>query len=122
MRDANLDPDSQALLRRPVEARLAQYRTLKAQKDFAKLQNGQRDSKISEHTKKVLADQNKNDKVAELMKQYNTFYREAKYAEAEKYARLAKEIDPDNPVVEGDRKSTRLNSSHIQKSRMPSSA
>ena len=27
-----------------------------------------------------------------------------------------------SPLVKGDRKSTRLNSSHIQKSRMPSSA
>ena len=30
--------------------------------------------------------------------------------------------EPNNPNEEGDRKSTRLNSSHIQKSRMPSSA
>ena len=31
-------------------------------------------------------------------------------------------IDELNPILRGDRKSTRLNSSHIQKSRMPSSA
>ena len=37
------------------------------------------------------------------------------------YARLVK-IDPEPLVARIDRKSTRLNSSHIQKSRMPSSA
>ena len=34
----------------------------------------------------------------------------------------AKEKEPEKPAAGSDRKSTRLNSSHIQKSRMPSSA
>ena len=32
------------------------------------------------------------------------------------------ELEPGQPLMVADRKSTRLNSSHIQKSRMPSSA
>ena len=36
--------------------------------------------------------------------------------------RPGEKVPVDGVVVEGDRKSTRLNSSHIQKSRMPSSA
>lgn len=38
-------------------------------------------------------------KVAELMHKYNACFREAKFTEAEKYARLAHAVDPDNPVV-----------------------
>src|SRR5262249_38747315 len=36
--DARLSPEKVALLRRPVEGRLAQFRTLKAQRDFEKEQ------------------------------------------------------------------------------------
>jgi type II secretory pathway component GspD/PulD (secretin) len=100
LRDSQLDPDRQALLRRPVEARLAQYRTLKAQKDFAKLQNGQRDATANAHTQREMAELKKQKDVSDLMKQYYSFFKEGKYAEAEKYARLAKEIDPDNPVID----------------------
>ena len=37
------------------------------------------------------------------------------------YASVYNNVDSDNEIIT-DRKSTRLNSSHIQKSRMPSSA
>jgi type II secretory pathway component GspD/PulD (secretin) len=47
----------------------------------------------------MLAEQSKEKKVAELMKQYNTFYAEGKYPEAERLAMQAHELDPDNPMA-----------------------
>ena len=61
----------------------------------------------------------------EMRGEYRLDYAKAKpnrFAGRIKNGAVAVILDPDVAAVFRDRKSTRLNSSHIQKSRMPSSA
>src|SRR5262249_54475700 len=97
LRESQLEPQQVTLLRRPVEARLQQFKTLKAQRDFEKLQANTKLQGDTNRAKIALAEENKQKKIAELMKQYNAFFKEAKYKEAEMYAMRAHELDPDNP-------------------------
>jgi type II secretory pathway component GspD/PulD (secretin) len=94
-----LDSDRVALLRRPVESRLMQFKTLKAQRDWetANLQN--ENSVKDSHAQRELVEENKKKKVAELMQAYNSFYKDGKYKEAEMYAMAAHEMDPDNSAA-----------------------
>lgn len=96
LRSTQLDPQRIAMLNRPVEARLAHFKTMKAQRDFARLQDDQGKKHGQIAGQKFLAEENKNKQLGELMKQYQTFYKEGKYREAEMYAMRALEIDPDN--------------------------
>jgi type II secretory pathway component GspD/PulD (secretin) len=94
--DARIDTEKVALVRRPVEVRLQTLKKLKAEKDFESEQVARRDSDRSKLTKLALADRQKQEQVADLMKQYRTFYKEGKYKEAEFAAAKALEVDPDN--------------------------
>jgi type II secretory pathway component GspD/PulD (secretin) len=96
LREAQLEPDRLALLQRPVDARLQQFRTLKAQQAFEKLQSGKHESFDSIQTRTARLEQHKHEEMGELMKQYQAFYKEGKYEEAEMVARRAHEIDPDD--------------------------
>jgi type II secretory pathway component GspD/PulD (secretin)/tetratricopeptide (TPR) repeat protein len=99
LNDAQLELGQVALLKRQPEARLQQFKLLKAQRDFLNEQDGQVRRKQEEKTREVLYEESKEKKVAELMKQYNTFYAEGKYPEAERLAMQAHELDPDNPMA-----------------------
>jgi type II secretory pathway component GspD/PulD (secretin)/tetratricopeptide (TPR) repeat protein len=99
LNDAQLELGQVALLRRPVESRLQQFKLLKAQRDFIAEQDGVVKRSHEAKTREVLNEQNKEKKVAELMKQYNTFFQEGKYPEAERLAMQAHELDPDNPMA-----------------------
>ena len=99
LNDAQLDLGQVALLRRQPESRLQQFKLLKAQRDFAGEIDGKVHQKQEERTHQMLVEQSKEKKVAELMKQYNTFYAEGKYPEAERLAMQAHELDPDNPMA-----------------------
>lgn len=94
----DLDPGKMAFLRRPVESRLQHFKLMKAQKEMLAKDGGQKD-KINAIGQKQLADDNKQKKVAELMKQFNQNFKEGKYLEAESYAMRAHEMDPDNAMA-----------------------
>ncbi len=97
--DSGLDPDKTALLRRPVEAKLQQYQTLDAQK---KIKNATGDAaRLAKynHEQKSVAEENKHQRMKELMDKYNDLFKQAKYREAEMYAMQAQELDPDNPAA-----------------------
>lgn len=96
LRAAQLEPQRVAMLRRPVEARLEQFKTLKAQRDFEKLQVNQRNQHGVIVQGRQAAEDHKHKQLAELMKQYHTLFKEGKYREAEMYAMRAQELDPDN--------------------------
>ena len=66
--------------------------------DFEKLQAGKHDTAINNPAHVALQEQAKKEQMAELMKKFNTLFKEGKYKEAEMYAMRAKELDPDNPV------------------------
>ncbi len=97
--DTGLDGERTNLLRRPVESRLNQYKTLKAQKDFDSARTQARDGGHKAHGQKVLAEQNKQKRVQELMGQYNKLVVEAKWTEAEGLAMQALDLDPDNAII-----------------------
>ncbi|MSR30090.1 MAG: hypothetical protein EXR99_01165 [Gemmataceae bacterium] len=94
----DLDPGKMAFLRRPVESRLQHFKLLKAQKEMIARETGSKEKK-NLIGQKQLADDNKNKKVAELMKQFNQNFKEGKYLEAESYAMRAHELDSDNAMA-----------------------
>jgi type II secretory pathway component GspD/PulD (secretin) len=97
--NSGLDADSATLLRRPVETRMQQLRTVKHQRDFEKLQASETQSAKQHVTHAFLAEEEKKKQVSELMKQFNVLFKEAKYQEAEVAALKARELDPDNAIA-----------------------
>ena len=97
--DSQLEPNQVVLLRRQPEARLQQYKLLKEQRDFLSEQDGKVKLTHETRNREFLNEQNKEKKVAELMKQTGAFMAEGKYAEAEQLAMQAHELDPDNAIA-----------------------
>jgi type II secretory pathway component GspD/PulD (secretin) len=95
----DLDPNQIAQLRRPIESRRSQFALLKAQAEFK-----DRNTLAKDEANKVLGqiqanEENKQKKVAELMKKYSALLKEGKVEEAKRQALLAAELDPDNAVI-----------------------
>jgi type II secretory pathway component GspD/PulD (secretin) len=98
LRDAQLEPDRLALLQRPVDSRLQQFKTLKAQQDWEHLQAGQHDTFNRMQAQAAKAEDHKKKQIEDLMKQYHDYFKEGKYKEAEMAAMKAHELDPDDPA------------------------
>ena len=94
-----LEASKLAQLRRPVESRLQHFKLLKAQKEFLDKDSTAKEGKKNPIGQKMLAEENRNKKVAEQMKLFNTAFKEGKYLEAESYAMRAQELDPDNAMA-----------------------
>lgn len=98
--EAQLDPAKLDLLRRPIEKRWQEYRTLQAEAELA------RDAKIAQtggfrrEQLRLLQQQKKQEQVSELMKEYRELYQQGKYKEAKMVALKAKDIDPENVAVD----------------------
>ena len=97
--EQQLDPAQMSLLRRPVESRLEKFKILKIQEDMAAADAGNKDAVAKHAAEKITAQRNKEEKVAELMKQFNAHIKEGKYAEAQRDAAQAHELDPDNSAA-----------------------
>jgi type II secretory pathway component GspD/PulD (secretin) len=98
--EEQLDPAQLAMLRRPIDSRLQQFQLLKAQSDLANNRFDERSRGVKANIAKAKnAEQVKQKNVAQLMKQYNELFHDAKYPEAELVARRVKELDPDNPMA-----------------------
>jgi type II secretory pathway component GspD/PulD (secretin)/tetratricopeptide (TPR) repeat protein len=97
--DSGLDAEKLALLKRPVEARMQQLRTLKHQRDFEKMQASDTENAKQRISRGMLAEQEKKQQISQLMKQFDTSYKEGKYKEAEMYAMRARELDPDDAIA-----------------------
>jgi type II secretory pathway component GspD/PulD (secretin) len=96
LKGAQLESHRVALLRRPVESRLQNFKALKAQQDFETARSGDQKTFVELRERQVKAEQHKQQQIAEQMKLSNAAYKEGKYAEAETYASRAHELDPDN--------------------------
>ena len=96
---SGLEGSKVAQLRRPVESRLQHFKLLKAQKEFLDKDATAKEGKKNPIGQKMLAEENRNKKVAEQMKLFNTAFKEGKYLEAESYAMRAQELDPDNAMA-----------------------
>jgi type II secretory pathway component GspD/PulD (secretin) len=97
VKTSGLGSEKVALLCRPIDERLARLKMLKHQRDFEKLQLAQTEKSKQAVSQRFQAEEDKKKQMAELMKQYNTLFKEGKYLEAQKYAMLAHELDPDDP-------------------------
>jgi type II secretory pathway component GspD/PulD (secretin) len=97
--NVQLDTDRVALLRRPVDARLMQFKTLAAQREYEQQALAQQTDGHAQQGKLALLRMNKQKKVEDLLEQYRVAYREAKYREAEMYAQAAHDLDPDNAAA-----------------------
>lgn len=94
-----LEAERLTLLRKPIENRIQQYRTLQAQKVIQgsqeiMLAGGHNEGRYQLNIIKT------QEEVAGLMKQYRTLMKEGKPKEALQFAMKAKEMDPDNVAAD----------------------
>jgi type II secretory pathway component GspD/PulD (secretin) len=96
LKDSHLDAPKVAMLRRPVESRLQNFKTLKSQQDFETARAGDAKTFVELREKQSRAEMHKQQQVGEQMKLYHEAYKQARYEEALTYATRAHELDPDN--------------------------
>ena len=97
---SNLDTNQLALLRRPVETRLKHFELMKLQ-ETTKMEDKLAASHVLDARKQRLAAEDaKQKKVADLMKQCNGLIKDHKLDEAYRQALVIREMDPDNEAVE----------------------
>ncbi|MFQ3648868.1 MAG: hypothetical protein SNJ75_00935 [Gemmataceae bacterium] len=97
--ESKLDESQVKLLTRAVEARLNQYRLVKAQKDMLASQTAARNAPMERVKASKQAEEIKQKNIAELMRQYNTKFQANDLAGAVAVAQRARDLDPDNPVI-----------------------
>ncbi|HZV04506.1 MAG TPA: hypothetical protein VE999_05400 [Gemmataceae bacterium] len=110
-----LDASQLSMLRRPIDSRLQQFQLLKAQAELANNRFDERSRQVkSDITKAKSAEQVKQKNIAQLMKQYNDLFQQAKYPEAEMVALRVKELDPDNPMATAAITMAKMQRNHSQ--------
>src|SRR5262249_8002742 len=97
--EQQLDRSQLTQLRRPVESRLKQFGLLKAQKDLANGVLASRQAQFDNIAKSRNAEEMKRKHVSQLMKDFDSKFKEGKYQEAEALAMRAHDLDPDNGVA-----------------------
>ena len=101
LESSNLSADRIAVLKRPIERRSAEFKTLQATEELQAKINNPNLMNATENEKKRLEETNRKDnEIADIMKQYNKFYRDHKYREAWLLAMRGKDIDPDNLAIQ----------------------
>jgi type II secretory pathway component GspD/PulD (secretin) len=93
---AELSPDKVATLRRPVEHRIQEFNTIKAQVELQKTRDDGKFIEWGSKSPHELSKKLKEKQVADLMDQYGEFMQDHKYADAIRVATLACDLDPDN--------------------------
>jgi len=100
VKESQIDPNRIALLSRPVEYRLENFKLLKRQKDFyTKESNDLKDTR-TRMTAQALNDQNRKEETAKLMKDFHALLDQGKYREAQMTAMKAHDLDPDDPATQ----------------------
>jgi type II secretory pathway component GspD/PulD (secretin) len=98
--DSGLDQDRVVLLTRQIDDRIQKFKTLKAQKSFEQMAKNQKNEFKQKKAHEELAEEQKQTEIKDLMKQYNALRKEGKYREAQLAALKARELDPDNPMID----------------------
>jgi type II secretory pathway component GspD/PulD (secretin)/tetratricopeptide (TPR) repeat protein len=96
---SKLDPASVARLQKPIDAKVKSFGLMKAQKDSTTRVTSAKDKFVQERSAESVREQKKREQVKELMKQYDTNYKQCKYEEAKLCALKAKELDPDDSII-----------------------
>jgi type II secretory pathway component GspD/PulD (secretin)/tetratricopeptide (TPR) repeat protein len=96
---SGLEPSSIAMLLRPIDSRLEMFRVMKAQMDgIARVTNEARDARAM-ITGRGAAEEQRKAELTALVRKYHDLVKQSKYAEAEKVAMQAKQLDPDDPAI-----------------------
>ena len=103
-----LEPNKQAMLVRPIEARMDRLRIVKHQTDFLTKESRDRRNFNSSMTQEAMYREKKHEEVTALLKQANKLNEEAKYREAMVCLEEAKTMDPDDPSINGTLQMTKL--------------
>ncbi|MFO0825485.1 MAG: hypothetical protein U0792_20590 [Gemmataceae bacterium] len=99
VRASGLEPATMAMLLRPIDSRLDMFRVMKGQTDaLTRVNKEARDAKAI-ITERGLADEQRRAEVQASFRKYHDLVKVGKYAEAEKVALVAKQLDPDNPAI-----------------------
>ncbi len=101
VRAANLEAGSVAILLRPIDSRLEMFRVMKGQADaLSREKNDRREAKLLV-SQRGAADEQRKAEVQKLVRQYNDLAKQSKFAEAERVALQAKQLEPDDPAITG---------------------
>ncbi len=96
---ANLEPASTAMLMRPIESKLETMMVMRGnQLAVARLSKENQNAKEKLAERNGAADEQRKDEVRAKFEQCRALMKQEKYAEAEKVAMQAKQLDPDNPA------------------------
>jgi tetratricopeptide (TPR) repeat protein len=99
VRAAGLEPSSIAMLLRPIESRLDMFRVMKGQTDAITRQNKETREAREIIAGRGLAEEQRQTEIKARISKYHDLVKTGKYAEAEKEAMVAKQLDPDNPAL-----------------------
>jgi type II secretory pathway component GspD/PulD (secretin) len=100
VRAANLEPASVALLMRPIDSRMEMFRLMKGQADaLTREKKDKKELKELIATGRGPADEQRKAEVQKLVRQFHALVRDSKFAEAEKVALQAKQLEPDDPAI-----------------------
>ena len=100
VRAAGLDTAIVALLLRPIDTRMEMFRVMKGQKDAITRVNRENREAKELVMSRAGADEQRKAEVAKLVRQYQGLIKEAKYAEAERVAMQAVQLQPDDPALD----------------------
>jgi Flp pilus assembly secretin CpaC len=97
LNEAPISPDLKLPIRRNVDQKLQQYSTLLAQQQLLEQQRASLGTNAE--TQRQLKTQKKLNDVEKLMSEANQLYKEGRYDQALSKAKLANELDRDNPTI-----------------------
>lgn len=96
---ANLEPSSTVMLLRPIESKLDTMLVMRGnQVAIARLNKENQTAKEIVASRGGLAEEQRKAEIKELFTKCHSLMKQEKYAEAEKVALQAKQLDPDNPA------------------------
>jgi hypothetical protein len=99
VKSANLEPSSVAMLLRPIDSRLEMFRMMRGnQIAVARMNKDNQEAQEYVRNSRGAAEEQRKDEMKKLFAKYHALTKEQKYAEAEKVALQAKQLDPDNPA------------------------
>jgi len=99
VKSSNLDATKQALLTRPIEARIDKLRILKHQTDFLANESRRNRQFKADMTQEAMVKQQKQEEVRKLMLAAGRFMDEHKHKEAYAQVQQAHQLAPDDPSV-----------------------
>jgi type II secretory pathway component GspD/PulD (secretin) len=96
---SEIDVDRRNQLLPTLENRHKQFAMMRTQMNAVKSQNQRLQERQDSVNRKAEYEQQKRDMVAQHMRKHKQYLQEGKFAEAEREAMMAKELDPDNPAL-----------------------